>query len=675
MPAGELAEQGAGDLLVDQIVLDQQYPQAVAQLRVRFAGRAGRRTAAVDDEGQFDAEGAAFSRRRFDGDAAAHQFDQALADRQAEAGAAKLAGGRGVTLEEGREQAGDHGRRHADAGVADRNLQALFVVVQGPAGEMDADAADRGEFDGIADQVDQDLAQAAGVADQACGNGRVDVAGECDFLGDGRVAEQCQGVVQDFGRGEGNVFDFQLAGFDLGKVEHVVDQPEQAVGAVADGFRVIALLGVQRRGQQEVGHADHAVHRGADFVAHVGQEVALGDAGGFRRGAGIVELFVGAHALDQAAGPTGQQLDEFEVRRVEVVVAMLARREIDRPVQCAVDPDRRAQEAGQLELAETRMIAVVGFGDVDQLEQFVLADDFGAEGVAEREFLIVGEQAVRTDLDFDPVAVGRRVDVADDGVFEVQVLAGQTQPLAQDFPRVETLDRGDFVERLQGGQLALEAQCLQALFGDVLENAQVIDQLSVAVADDGNGQPFLDQAAVLALVDDFAAPDVAFVDGLPHLPVEPGIVPAGAEDTRGLADQFAGTEAGNLLQLRVDGEDAALGVGHQDAAGAVLEYLGRQLPFVMQAGLVDQAAADAADQQQAQGDDDQQRDAGDPQGDLRFGVPLLQRMFAVHMHEHEQGVVARSAVGAEHLPVAVDVFGAAADFAVVHLGQRRTAQV
>ncbi len=35
-----------------------------------------------------------------------------------------------------------------------------------------------------------------------------------------------------------------------------------------DGVEVAALVGVQRRFQQQPGHRDHAVHRRADFVAH-----------------------------------------------------------------------------------------------------------------------------------------------------------------------------------------------------------------------------------------------------------------------------------------------------------------------------------------------------------------------------------------------------------------------
>ncbi len=56
------------------------------------------------------------------------------------------------------------------------------------------------------------------------------------------------------------------------------------------------LLGRQGRAQEQLGHADHAVEGRADLVAHVGQELALGGAGGLGRLAG---------GLGQVAGLVG----------------------------------------------------------------------------------------------------------------------------------------------------------------------------------------------------------------------------------------------------------------------------------------------------------------------------------------------------------------------------------
>ena len=58
----------------------------------------------------------------------------------------------------------------------------------------------------------------------------------------------------------------------------------QEIGPRAgNGLQVLALLGGQLAAAEEVGHAEHAVHRRADLVAHGGQEPRLGEAGGLGR--------------------------------------------------------------------------------------------------------------------------------------------------------------------------------------------------------------------------------------------------------------------------------------------------------------------------------------------------------------------------------------------------------
>ena len=44
-------------------------------------------------------------------------------------------------------------------------------------------------------------------------------------------------------------------------------------------LKILALLGSQFGVERQIGHADDAVERGADFVAHIGQELAFCPAG------------------------------------------------------------------------------------------------------------------------------------------------------------------------------------------------------------------------------------------------------------------------------------------------------------------------------------------------------------------------------------------------------------
>ena len=57
--------------------------------------------------------------------------------------------------------------------------------------------------------------------------------------------------------------------------------------AGADDFRVLPLLEGKFGVQQQAGHANHAIERSADFVAHVGQELALGHIRGLGAATGL----------------------------------------------------------------------------------------------------------------------------------------------------------------------------------------------------------------------------------------------------------------------------------------------------------------------------------------------------------------------------------------------------
>ena len=68
----------------------------------------------------------------------------------------------------------------------------------------------------------------------------------------------------------------QFARLDLGKIQDVIDDRQKRVCGVFNQLQVIHLLQRQVGVQEKVGHPDNAVHRRPDFMAHVGQEIALG---------------------------------------------------------------------------------------------------------------------------------------------------------------------------------------------------------------------------------------------------------------------------------------------------------------------------------------------------------------------------------------------------------------
>ena len=138
-------------------------------LRPRRSGRApALRFTAHLAQPRGEPEGAALAQLALHADLAAHQLGQPLGDRQAQAGAAVLARGRGVGLLERLEQAPHLLWRHADAGVAHREVQQLRLARSCSCTRTETTISPRSvNLTALLAVVDQDLAQAQRIAHQA----------------------------------------------------------------------------------------------------------------------------------------------------------------------------------------------------------------------------------------------------------------------------------------------------------------------------------------------------------------------------------------------------------------------------------------------------------------------------------------------------------------------------
>jgi hypothetical protein len=248
----------------------------------------------------------ALARLALHADLAVHHDHELLGDRQAQAGAAVAARGRAVGLREGLEQLRLHRGRNAHAGVAHLEAEDDAVVAFGLPGDADDDFAALGELDRVADEVHEHLAQPARIAAQEARHFGRQVHDQLGALGLRALGEHVERALDGLRQVEVERFEGELAGLDLGEIEHVVDQGEQRVGAGADRLGVFALDRAELEVEEQAGHADHAVHRRADFVAHVGEELALGLGGGLGGLLGVAQL-------------DGALRDElFEIRELEL---------------------------------------------------------------------------------------------------------------------------------------------------------------------------------------------------------------------------------------------------------------------------------------------------------------------------------------------------------------------
>ena len=197
--------------------------------QLKLSGRLG--------DGQGEGKGAAVAGLAFDPDAAAVVFDDLLADGQAEAGALGLVSERVADLLEALEDFGLVGRCDADTGVtdADDQIAALGMSCEG-------DGAGIGEFDGVGDEIDDDLNEAVLIASDLR-QGGLNVADELEFL---CLEERCSGgngALDDVLDGDLRQIPCELAGFDLGEVEDVVDELGEALAFADDDAKVFQDLG------------------------------------------------------------------------------------------------------------------------------------------------------------------------------------------------------------------------------------------------------------------------------------------------------------------------------------------------------------------------------------------------------------------------------------------------
>ena len=234
-------------------------------------------------------------------------------DRQAQAGAAVPARHRAVGLRERLEDQRLLVARDADAGVADRERAGRTPSRSPAIGSASAtstdDLAALGELDGVADQVQQHLAQALGVADDAVGHVRRDAPRQLEPLLCARTAEHLHGVAEHLAERRtdaGSSSSLPASIFEKSRMSLMMRSSASADDLTMP--RYCALLGIVRRLEQQLGHAEHAVHRGADLVAHVGQELALGAVGRLGRVLRQPELLrLLPHAAAQRRNPGQRQ--------------------------------------------------------------------------------------------------------------------------------------------------------------------------------------------------------------------------------------------------------------------------------------------------------------------------------------------------------------------------------
>ncbi len=230
-------------------------------------------------------------------DPAAHQFHQALADRQSEAGPAVPARGGRIGLGEAGENHLDLVGRHADAGVGDAKAERTVGISR----HAHSDAAAFSKFKRVADQIQKHLPQSAGVAAEPRRHLRLYLASERKPLDFSVPAHQFHGAIEDRAQIEILALQFDAAGFRFRKVKNIVDQFQKIVPGALKHPHVFALLRAERRIREQAGHAEDGIHGSADLMTHDGQKLAFGAAGGLGRQFRAKQFRLGLLAFEDLA--------------------------------------------------------------------------------------------------------------------------------------------------------------------------------------------------------------------------------------------------------------------------------------------------------------------------------------------------------------------------------------
>ncbi len=511
------------------VVVDDQH---AAALQVRMVHQLRLVMRGLQVEAQAEVETAARAVRALHRDLAAHQAHQMAADRQPQARAAIAAAGGGIGLRKRLEQPALLLGRHADARVAnleaqaDRCLRALDDV------DADSHLAALGELDGVVPEIEQHLAQARRIAHQGHGQLRRLREQQLDALLLRAHAHQVRQAVEHVAEVERDRLDVQLAGLDLREVQDVVDDAQQRLGRPVDPLDVVHLLPVEPALQGQVRHAQDRVHRRADLVAHVGQEVALGLVGG-------IGLLLGDDQFGRAL--VDHVFQVLAVAQQFLVDALLLRdvaRDAEQELRLAVhveDGDlHRVHDAGSV----TRVDGLLR--DVDHLarrqhrailqreEVGLVLGEHVVDVLADELLARIAQELLARLVEADEAQGGRVLDedhvghVLDDVVEEM--LAGPRGLLRMlaigDLGALAGQRRAEFGRALRDAGLELEVELVQRVLGQAASPA-VLEELLHGARHVGDLVAALDRQPGLHRVADAVAQHVAHAAQPPHdMPAE-----------------------------------------------------------------------------------------------------------------------------------------------------------
>ena len=214
-------------------------------------------------------------------DCPAHMLYQHPRYGKAEARAAVAPGNRHIRLDERLEQRGKLVRGDTDARVAHGETQRDGLLVRLHAPDEKGHAAFMREFHSVPHKVEQDLPEPRGIPHKRLGHSFPNVKAQGEPLFPHGMGEHLESVIKHLREVERDFLEVHFAGFDFRKIKDIIDDPQKGLGGDIDFGEVIRNGGGAFALERKICQADDPIHGRTDFVAHGGEELALGT-GGFQ---------------------------------------------------------------------------------------------------------------------------------------------------------------------------------------------------------------------------------------------------------------------------------------------------------------------------------------------------------------------------------------------------------
>src|SRR5271165_5574465 len=131
---------------------------------------------------------------------------------------------------------------NSDSGVPDSKTDAIVTpkALEKLNAELDA-AAGRREFDGIAQQVQKDLAKRPPIGIHPHWRG-IRLHGELQLSAPSALADQVTDMREQVPQIDLRRREIELTGFDLRQIEKIIDQCQQVLARALDDFQAIMLI-------------------------------------------------------------------------------------------------------------------------------------------------------------------------------------------------------------------------------------------------------------------------------------------------------------------------------------------------------------------------------------------------------------------------------------------------